>query len=88
MLLRVSRIYINILVLKSALLFSSQINRTDEPASDHRLVCTAEESLMCSIHLHSTRTFGVLVTVNISSVVASTVLLKIPDRPGKKGKIK
>ncbi|XP_038134313.1 leptin receptor isoform X2 [Cyprinodon tularosa] len=61
----------------------SQINRTDEPASDHRLVCTAEESLMCSIHLNSTRTFGVLVTVNISSVVASTVLLKIPDRPVK-----
>ncbi|KAM4575610.1 leptin receptor [Fundulus diaphanus] len=61
----------------------SQNNRTDHPASDHHVVCDAEESLMCSIHLNSTRALAVRVMVNTSSVVASTVLLRVPPRPVK-----
>ncbi|MEQ2269716.1 hypothetical protein XENORESO_008639, partial [Xenotaenia resolanae] len=61
----------------------SQGNSTNYPTSDHQVVCDAEDSLMCSIHLNSSRTFAVLVTVNISNVMASTVLLRIPARPVK-----
>uniref|UniRef100_A0A3Q2Q696 Leptin receptor n=1 Tax=Fundulus heteroclitus TaxID=8078 RepID=A0A3Q2Q696_FUNHE len=55
----------------------------NHPASDHQVVCDAEESLVCSIHLNSTRALAVRVMVNISSVAASTVLLRVPPRPVK-----
>uniref|UniRef100_A0A3B5LGE9 Leptin receptor n=1 Tax=Xiphophorus couchianus TaxID=32473 RepID=A0A3B5LGE9_9TELE len=58
-------------------------NDTDYHASEHKAVCDAEDSLMCSIHLNSTRIFAVRLTVNVSNVLASPVLLRISPRSVK-----
>lgn len=49
--------------------------------SDNVVVCDAENSLMCSFHLDSARSF--IMTFNISNVVAPPVLLRIPAQPSK-----
>ncbi|KAM4738748.1 leptin receptor [Anableps anableps] len=61
----------------------SQKSSTDYAASENWVVCDAEDSLVCSIHLNSSRTFAVWVTINVSNVVAPPVLLRIPPRPVK-----
>uniref|UniRef100_A0A096MCV1 Leptin receptor n=1 Tax=Poecilia formosa TaxID=48698 RepID=A0A096MCV1_POEFO len=57
-------------------------NDTDYHASEHQVVCDAEDSLMCSIHLNSTRISAVRLTVNVSNVLAPPVLLRISPRSG------
>uniref|UniRef100_A0A8C6L596 Leptin receptor n=1 Tax=Nothobranchius furzeri TaxID=105023 RepID=A0A8C6L596_NOTFU len=49
--------------------------------SHNLLVCDAEDSLMCSFHLDSARSFVLMVTVSISGAAAPPVLLRIPERP-------
>ncbi|XP_032428229.1 leptin receptor isoform X1 [Xiphophorus hellerii] len=58
-------------------------NDTEFHASEHKAVCDAEDSLMCSIHLNSTRIFAVRLTVNVSNVLAPPVLLRISPRSVK-----
>ncbi|XP_015826469.3 leptin receptor [Nothobranchius furzeri] len=53
--------------------------------SHNLLVCDAEDSLMCSFHLDSARSFVLMVTVSISGAAAPPVLLRIPERPEKPG---
>ncbi|XP_043985748.1 leptin receptor isoform X2 [Gambusia affinis] len=58
-------------------------NDTDYNVSEHQVVCDAEDSFMCSIHLSSTTIFAVRLTVNVSSVLAPPVLLRISPRSVK-----
>ncbi|XP_017276076.1 leptin receptor isoform X1 [Kryptolebias marmoratus] len=62
-----------------------QNNNTEgkNSTSDNLVVCDAENSLTCSFHLASPRSFVMMVTVNISSAAAPPVLLRIPAQPVK-----
>lgn len=55
----------------------------ENSASDHSVICEAEDSFMCSVTLETTTSFHIMVTVSIANTTAPPLLLRVPARPGR-----